>query len=250
MAETDTTPLIDEVVREVVARVRDAVGTPPASSPESPIALVLSAGAGDAAIRAAREIVERGHTVVGVGVSSRADAQLRAAASGIAGAVTCGSVGGTRPPAGVCAVVAPCLSVGDAAKLQGGTLDDVAPEWLWAGLASGVRVLASPGEGFAVPDGSPLARVVEGLRGGCERLGVQWCDDEGLPIALSARVATAPESGPVHLPSGGTRALVTETMVANLGEGTTEIVAPMGAVVTPLARDLAKRRGIVVRFRT
>ena len=67
MAETDTTPLIEEVIREVVARVRDAAVTAPPSAPESPqspIAVVLSAGAGDAAIRAARDIVERGHTVV------------------------------------------------------------------------------------------------------------------------------------------------------------------------------------------
>jgi hypothetical protein len=39
-------------------------------------------------------------------------------------------------------------------------------------------------------------------------------------------------------------------MVANLAEGTPEIVVPMGAVMTPLARDLAKRRGIQVRLRT
>ena len=232
--------------------MRDAA-TPapsPTPSPESPIAVALSAGACDAAIRAAREIVERGHDVVGVGVSSRAGSALRASAAEAVGDVACGSVGGTRPPAGVRAVVAPCLSLCDAAKLEEGILDDIAPEWLWAGLAAGVPVLASPGEGFDVSDGSPLARVVEARRAGCERLGVQWCDCESLPIALSARVATAPESGPVHLPSGGRRALVTETMVANLAEGTTEIVAPMGAVVTPLARDLAKRRGIAVRFRT
>ena len=244
MSETELTAVIERVVREVVARLE-----PSADTDGPPVAVVLSAGAGDAAVRAVGEAIERGHRVTRVAVAARMPAASRALVAALPVSVVCGSVGGTGLPAGVRAVVAPDLSLADAAKLAAGTLDDIGPEWLWEALANGVTVLASPGQGFDIPDGSSLARVADGVRAACERLGVQWRDREELPIALSARVSTGGESRAIHLPSGR-GVLVTEAMVANLAEGATEIVAPMGAVVTPLARDLAKRRGILVRLRS
>ncbi|MAF09541.1 hypothetical protein CMK11_03745 [Candidatus Poribacteria bacterium] len=247
MSETDLASVMEQVVREVLQRLAEPAGPAPAHA--SAVAVVLSASAGDAALRAVGEAVERGHHVARVGVSARTPASVRALAAALPADVVCGSTGGNELPSGVRAVVAPGLSLGDAAKLATGILDDIAPEWLWEALAGGVPVLASPGRGFDVPAGSTLARVADGVRAACERLGVQWRDSENLPIALSAQVSTGNESGTVHIPSGR-GVLVTETMVANLAEGATELVAPMGAVVTPLARDLAKRRGIRVRLRT
>lgn len=245
MSETDSAALIAQIVREVVSRMKGGE-----NAPSAPLAVVLSVGEAGPPLRAIREIIERGHDVVSVGVAARSPSSTRVAASDIPARVVCGATGAQPLPVGLRALVAPALSLGDAAKLAAGLLDDIAPEWMWAALANGIPVLATPGYGFDVPTGSGLARVTEAHRAGCERLGVQWCDIEGLPIALSARVATGAETGAVHVPAGGRRVLVTETMVANLAEGTPEIVVPMGAVVTPLARDLAKRRGIRVRLRT
>ncbi|MEO2005483.1 MAG: hypothetical protein ABGY41_15455 [Candidatus Poribacteria bacterium] len=245
MSETVSAALIAEVVREVVARMSGG-----GSSPTSPVAVALSAGTSDAGVGAVREIIARGHAVVGVGVSSRADAATRATVAAIPAIVVCGSTGAQPLPGGVQALVAPELSLGDAAKLCSGILDDIAPEWLWEALAEGIPVLATPGHAFDVPSASGQARVTQGRRAGCERLGVQWCDIDTLGAALSARVASGATPSALHVPAGSRRALITETMVANLAEGTPEIVVPMGAVMTPLARDLAKRRGIQVRLRT
>ena len=244
MSETDAA-LIEQVVRDVISRL----GAGERGS-KSALAVVLSVGDADAQIRVIREIGERGHSVECVGVAARAPASTRASLAGVSPVVVCGTAGAAPLPSGLRAVVAPALSLGDAAKLALGVLDDIAPEWLWAALARGAPVLATPGDGFDVPKGSGLARVTEARRAGCERLGVQWCDADALPIMLSARVATEAEPGAVHVPVGGRRTLVTEAMVANLAEGTPEIVVPMGAAVTPLARDLARRRGIRVRLRT
>jgi len=147
-------------------------------------------------------------------------------------------------PADTQAVVAPELGLTEASKLAAGLLDDAVADALWRGLVGRLPVYASPGDGFASELPRPLRRVASSQRLACERLGVRWVER----AVLWERVAHALAEGSSRAESAppARRPLVTAATVAALPEGTHELLVEPEAIVTPLARDRARQRGILL----
>ncbi|GIX06545.1 MAG: hypothetical protein KatS3mg115_0948 [Candidatus Poribacteria bacterium] len=154
------------------------------------------------------------------------------------------------PPTTV-ALLAPELALTDAAKLAQGILDDVPPrlDMDRAGPLASPVLTPALARAFSSELPTPLKRIADEARASSERLGVRWVERNALHRALTAQVAAPEPVETIHLPSVSGRLLVTEEMMNNLAEGTREIVVPPSAILTPLARDVARRRGIRIRYR-
>ncbi len=238
--------IIIETLEKADAKTEEAEES--ASAPS--VAVALSAAASPkAADEAARLLLQNGCSVSIVGCAHRAPETLYEAVRKHGFEAVCGCE--PHPlPAGIQAVAAPTLSLGDAAKLAGCILDDLPAEWIWTALSNGAAAFASPGFGFGGESDSSAGRAAEEIRRACERLGVQWTAPGEIHLAAAADLNAAGGGATLHVPNSSERPLITEAMIENLRSATQTIVVPSNAVVTPLARDLAKKRGIVLQTRS
>lgn len=218
------------------------------SAPSVAVALSASASA-KAADEAARLLLKNGCSVAAVGCAHRAPEALYEAVRKHGLEALCGCEPRPLPP-DIQAVAAPMLSLGDAAKLAGCILDDLPAEWIWTALSNGAAVFASPGFGFGGEAGSSTGRAAEEIRLACERLGVQWTAPGEIHLAASAELNAAGGGATLHVPNSSSRPLIAEATIENLRSAVQTIVVPSNAVITPLARDLAKQRGIVLQMRS
>lgn len=214
------------IVEEVLRRLRGISSVEPA--PQGRVVVAVGATVSQRALEELAGLRERGLLVIAV-----AQSLLRERDDVLKGLVSyrLGSL-----PADAQAVVAPELSLTDAAKLAMGILDDSVPDVLWRGLVSRIPVFASPGDGFSPDLPKRLTSLAMAHRLACERLGVRWVERLHLWEAVRRHLFGVVEG----------RSLVTEAFVASLPEGQKELVLAPQAIVTPLARDMARRRGITL----
>lgn len=241
---------IDErLIRRIIIETLEKADAKTEESAPS-VAVALSAAASPKAAEAAvRLLMQNGCSVSAVGCAHRAAEALYEAVRKHGPEALCGCE--PRPlPDGVQAVAAPMLSLGDAAKLAGCILDDLPAEWIWTALSNGAAAFASPGFGFGGESGTSTGRAAEEIQRACERLGVQWTAPGEIHLAASADLNAAGGGTTLHVPNSSSRPLITEAMIDNLRSAIQTIVVPSNAVVTPLARDLAKTRGIVLQTRS
>jgi hypothetical protein len=242
MSPSEQETLVARIVSEVLHHLRagaERTDDPPLVR----VAVVLSATASRGALDVLRAVGEGGYAVGEVACGVRMPPQMLADVRSIAPVVDA-SAAGQGPSADTVALVAPEFAVTDAAKLGLGILDDAPAEWVWRALAAGLPVYASPGDGFGADLPSPLARLAAGHRAACARLGVAWVRTDGLCGALAAHVSPGRGTTTFHVPLTERRLLITEEMVGRLPHSTRELAVPRGAILTPLARDMARRRGI------
>jgi hypothetical protein len=231
-----------ELIRVIVQEALRRLGEAPTGEkrPFGRVVVALSAAVSQIAVEEVVELRDSGIVVLAVAKSARF-ASTRMAEDALSGLAPYRLA---SLPADAQAVVAPELGLTDAAKLASGILDDPVPDALWRGLVGRLPVYASPGDGFAASLPKSLARVASAQRLACERLGVRWVERSTLWRAVARQFdgdASDDATAPV-----GRRPLVTEAVVASLPESTTELLIEPLAIVTPLARDMARRRGVLL----
>lgn len=216
---------IRAIVEEVLRRLRES---PSLSAPEGRVVVAVGATVSQTAVEELAKLKEKSLMIVAVAQSFRRemDDSLKDWIPYRLGSL----------PADAQSVVAPELSLTDAAKLAMGVLDDPVPDALWRGLVGQIPVFASPGDGFSSDLPRRLRPLATAHRLACERLGVRWVERSHLWEAVRRRLLGVVENRP----------LVTEALVASLPEDQKELVLAPRTIVTPLARDMARRRGIAL----
>jgi len=247
MTDDANQDLVARVTREVVRRIREDGSQRVFQGPTVAIACSLTTSAD--ALRGLTTLADRGYGIAGVACGRGAPSALRDAARELTDRVACGDGDISPLPEGVGALVLPELGLADATKIALAMPDDIVPLWAWYALDGDLPVIASEGIGFVVPGGGPRERLATLRRSTCRQFGIEWTPADGLASAVAARVVSDDRSDTLHVPSGDRRPLVTEEMVDRLAAGTREIVLPDGAVLTPLAGDALRRRGVTVRRR-
>ena len=248
--------LIRRIVIETLEKSGEAEEADPAqsgpptgaSTDAKSVAVAFSASASAKAAETIQLLTKSGCAVRSVGCAARAPESLYDAVRKRGVEPVCGC-----EPRPLCdssdAVAAPELSLGDAAKLTRSILDDLPAEWIWNALADGKPVYAAPGDGFQSRLPAPLARAAEEVRRGCEQMGVQWAAPGEIHLIASAELSSEARGATLHIPNSSKPPLITEATIAGLRRGVKAVAAPSNAVVTPLARDLAKKRGILIQAR-
>ncbi|MBM3215439.1 hypothetical protein FJZ36_11050 [Candidatus Poribacteria bacterium] len=233
----------DELIARITHEVLQRLGAR-AAQPDGPrVAVALSADASRVAIDVIRALVEHGCSVGAIACSSSLPEERRSEA--LAAARVSASQSGL--PADVVALVAPEMSLTDVAKLTFGILDDTVPRIVWQAVASRLAVLASPGHALASDLPASLQRISANALALSKRLGIVWTPRDRLVDAVADRTDLNDNQPRVSPDAAGKRALVTEAAVGRLPDNASELVVPMDAIITPLARDLAKRSGIRIR---
>lgn len=150
------------------------------------------------------------------------------------------------------AVVIPTLSRTAAAKLALGIADNFVLTLAMQALLSGKRVVAArngadpdvtdhPSVGTArTPE--PLIQLARDYLQTLEAFGVQLIDVSQLSEQLS------PDKTEQYTSADPGKTLITESVIANLSPQVQELVVPNPAIITPLARDLAREKGISLRL--
>ena len=245
MSDDQYRELISRVVREVLARLSDADRAP---TPEGPaVCVACSAGADADALASLGDLMVRGVRVGSVACGRGASRALLNVASRLSPTVVHGEV--APLPAQVAVLVMPEFSLADGSKLALGILDDSIPHLAWQALDRGVPVIATAGSGFVVDQRGPRQRLADSRRTTCVQFGVKFVDADSLVSTVVDTVATSERSGSVHVASSDAVALFTESMALELSANAHEVVLPSTAIVTPLAQDALRRRGITIRRR-
>ena len=143
---------------------------------------------------------------------------------------------------GFSAIVIPTLSCAMAAKLSLGMADTPCAYLVFRALLRGNRVIATS-DGFEISDGSEVPPEIS-------KLGQDYTktlSDFGVQFVTTDRIAeTVLSDGTHHFnpDSVGGRNVITASVIDGLASGVREFRYTNPAIITPLARDLAARKGI------
>lgn len=144
---------------------------------------------------------------------------------------------------GFSAIVVPTLSYTLAAKLSLGLADTPCAYLLFQALVRGNKVLATV-DGFGGSDQSEIPPKIS-------KLGqdyIETLSDCGLQFVAMDRLAEAILSDGIHrfnqVDARGGRNIITASVIAELPPDVREFRYANPAIITPLARDLAARKGI------
>lgn len=164
-------------------------------------------------------------------------------------------IDGTENPAEACgvdgfdAVVFPTLSQNTAAKAAWGIRDGFACELMASALLAGRRVVAARDSVCPGRAGGAYAGMLRTILERLVAFGVGLCDANDLGAAV--RGCSAPASAPVSpepprkTAAKGKKTVITASVVQDAARaGKTEITLDAAAILTPLARDEARERGI------
>ncbi len=164
-------------------------------------------------------------------------------------------IDGTETPAGACdvdgfdAVVFPTLSQNTAAKAAQGIRDGFACDLMARALRAGSRVVAARDSVCPGCAGGAYAGMLRTILERLVAFGVELCDANDLGAAV--RGCSAPAPAPVSPESPrkpaakGKKTVITASVVQDAARaGKTEIVVDAASLLTPLARDEARERGI------
>ena len=144
---------------------------------------------------------------------------------------------------GFSAIVIPTLSCAMAAKLSLGMADTPCAYLVFQGLLRGNRVIATS-DGFEISDGSEVPPEIS-------KLGqdyIKTLSDFGVQFVTTDRIAeTVLSDGTHHFSPAnavGGQNIITASVIDELASDVREFCYTKPAVITPLARDLAARKGI------
>ena len=139
-------------------------------------------------------------------------------------------------------IVIPTLSCAMAAKLSLGMADTPCAYLVFRALLRGNRVIAAS-DGFEISDGSEIPPEIS-------KLGqdyIKTLSDLGVQFVRTDRIAeTVLSDGTHHFnpDSVGGQTVITASVIDELASGVREFRYINPAIITPLARDLAARKGI------
>ena len=164
-------------------------------------------------------------------------------------------IDGTENPAEACgvdgfdAVVFPTLSQNTAAKAAQGIRDGFACDAMACALLAGRRVVAARDSVCPGRAGGAYAGMLRTILERLVAFGVALCDADDLGAAVRGCSAPAPASAspePPRKPAAkGKKTVITASAVQDAARaGKTEITLDAAAILTPLARDEARERGI------
>ena len=164
-------------------------------------------------------------------------------------------IDGTENPAEACgidgfdAVVFPTLSQNTAAKAAQGIRDGFACDAMASALLAGRRVVATRDSVCPGCAGGAYAGMLRTILERLVAFGVGLCDANDLGAAVRGCSAPAPAPAspePPRKPAAkGKKTVITASVVQDAARaGKTEIVVDAAALLTPLARDEARERGI------
>ena len=139
-------------------------------------------------------------------------------------------------------IVIPTLSCGMAAKLSLGMADTPCAYLVFQGLLRGNRVIATS-DGFEVSDGSEIPPEISKLG----KNYIKTLSDFGVQFVTTDRIAeTVLSDGTHHFnpDSVGGQNIITASVIDELASDVREFRYTKPAIITPLARDLAARKGI------
>ena len=143
---------------------------------------------------------------------------------------------------GFSAIVIPTLSCAMAAKLSLGIADTPCAYLVFQALLQGKRVIATS-DGFEISDGSEVPPEIS-------KLGqdyIKTLSDFGVQFITTERIAeTVLSDGAHHFNPDSVRGqnIITASVIDGLASDIREFRYTNPAVITPLARDLAARKGI------
>ncbi len=139
-------------------------------------------------------------------------------------------------------IVIPTLSCAMAAKLSLGMADTPCAYLVFQGLLRGNRVIATS-DGFEVSDGSEIPPEISKLG----KNYIKTLSDFGVQFVTTDRIAeTVLSDGTHHFnpDSVGGQNIITASVIGELASDVREFRYTKPAIITPLARDLAARKGI------
>ena len=143
---------------------------------------------------------------------------------------------------GFSAIVIPMLSCAMAAKLSLGMADTPCAYLVFRALLRGHRVIATS-DGFEISDGSEIPPEIS-------KLGqdyIKTLSDFGVQFVTTDRIAETVLSDGTHhfnADSVGGQHVITASMIDGLASGVREFRYTNPVIITPLARDIAARKGI------
>ncbi len=164
-------------------------------------------------------------------------------------------IDGTANLTGACdvdgfdAVVFPTLSQNTAAKAAQGIRDGFACDLMARALLAGRRVVASRDSVCPGRVGGAYAGMLRTILERLVAFGVELCDANDLGAAVRGRpapvLASASPEPPRTAAAKGKKTVITASVVQDAARaGKTEITLDAAAILTPLARDEARERGI------
>lgn len=143
-------------------------------------------------------------------------------------------------------MVIPVLSRPAAAKLALGIGDNFALAVLMEGLIAGKPVVAAknaidPDSPDVITDKTPpaLIQLAKNYLNTLASFGIQFVDVSELADVVDGK----PKQNSL-LADDGKRPLISKSVIANIAEGIKEFIIPNSSIVTPLAMEMAKERGI------
>ena len=139
-------------------------------------------------------------------------------------------------------IVIPTLSCAMAAKLSLGMADTPCAYLVFQGLLRGHRVIAMA-DGFEVSDGSEIPPEISKLG----KNYIKTLSDFGVQFVVADQIAeTVLSDGTHHFnpDSVGRQNIITASVIAGLPPDVREFGYTNPTIITPLARDLAARKGI------